>query len=382
LQNSDSGGVVIIDSSSNDVTITIPSDTNESFADGTVIWLYRDGANFAILRGESGVTLNPNEGYIQSDKTEIYIRKQAANEWVVGDLGGYQSFITATGGTVSDITVGGVDYRVHSFTTVGTSTFEVTSGGGEVDVLVVAGGGGGGGHSSASFYNDAGGGGGAGGILTGTQIVAASDFSVVVGLGGTSNSTAGSRASNGQDSSIFNLTAIGGGGGANGANGANGVSGGTGGSGGGAASGFNGGATGGSSTAGQGNDGGDVPNGTQLSGGGGGAGSVGDDATPGSATNGGSGLISFITGTSVFYAGGGAGGGSNNIDDSQTAGGSGGLGGGGEGGNNGVGGATGGATPGTPNTGGGGGGAGGFTSEVAYTGADGGSGIVIIRYRI
>jgi len=93
LQNGDSGGVVIIDSSSSDVTVTIPSDTNESFADGTVIWLYRDGANFAFLRGESGVTLNPDEGFIQSDKTEIYIRKQAANEWVVGDLNSWHKHI-------------------------------------------------------------------------------------------------------------------------------------------------------------------------------------------------------------------------------------------------------------------------------------------------
>ena len=37
--------------------------------------------------------------------------------------------ILATGGTVTDITVDGVDYRVHSFTEVGTSSFQVLRGG-------------------------------------------------------------------------------------------------------------------------------------------------------------------------------------------------------------------------------------------------------------
>ena len=49
--------------------------------------------------------------------------------------------VSATGGTETTITDGGVTYRVHTFTSSGTLT--VTSGG-DVEYLVVAGGGGGG----------------------------------------------------------------------------------------------------------------------------------------------------------------------------------------------------------------------------------------------
>ncbi len=48
----------------------------------------------------------------------------------------------ATGGTVTDTVIGGVAYRIHTFTTTGNSTFTVTRGG-EVEYLIVAGGGGG-----------------------------------------------------------------------------------------------------------------------------------------------------------------------------------------------------------------------------------------------
>jgi hypothetical protein len=47
----------------------------------------------------------------------------------------------ATGGTVTDIVVDGVPYRVHTFTTSGDL---VVTQGGEVEYLIVAGGGGGG----------------------------------------------------------------------------------------------------------------------------------------------------------------------------------------------------------------------------------------------
>jgi len=369
LQNSDSGGVVIIDSSSNDVTITIPSDTNESFADGTVIWLYRDGANFAILRGESGVTLNPNEGYIQSDKTEIYIRKQAANEWVVGDLGGYQSFITATGGTVSDITVGGVDYRVHEFTTVGTSTFEVEFGG-EVEYLVVGGGGGGGSGTA--------GGGGAGGYrssvsgeLSGGNSQAesplqaqAKTYNITVGAGGLGGLPDTREPSNGQNSSIDNeIISLGGGAGGDGDIDKSRPPGQTGGSGGGGWQYSGSSRTFGAGTAGQGFDGGNF-GGTEGGGGGGGAGQAGQDNGAG---DGGDGLESSIDGTPTYRAGGGGGG-------ASSSGGAGGLGGGAS--------STGGSNnqpSGAPNTGGGG--AGGWTYSSG-DGGDGGSGIVIIRYRI
>ena len=90
---------------------------------------------------------------------------------------GGQSFISATGGT---ITTDG-NFKVHTFTSTG--TFEIASGTGDVEYLVVAGGGGGG---QTNTFN-AGGGGGAGGFLTGTltnQTVGS--LAVEVGAGGQS----------------------------------------------------------------------------------------------------------------------------------------------------------------------------------------------------
>ena len=68
-----------------------------------------------------------------------------------GQVGSRGPKVWATGGTVT--TSGG--YRIHTFTTVGTATLTVESGG-SVEALVVAGGGGGGGGPQ---YSGIGGGG-------------------------------------------------------------------------------------------------------------------------------------------------------------------------------------------------------------------------------
>ena len=82
--------------------------------------------------------------------------------------------ITATGGTISTYTSGGITYRLHTFTSSG--TFGVSAGGGSVDYLIVGGGGGGG-------YLEAGGGGG-GYVLSGSQSVSITNYTVTVGTGG------------------------------------------------------------------------------------------------------------------------------------------------------------------------------------------------------
>ena len=263
----------------------------------------------------------------------------------------------ATGGTVTDITQGGVDYRVHTFTSDG--TFEVARGG-EVEYLVVAGGGGGG--------QDRGGGAGGGGIVSVPALaVTPQQYPVNVGgggIGGISRDFGEAAATNGGDSAVFGLTAIGGGRGGYFA-----IAAGNGGSGGGA------GGSGGSQpiglgTAGQGNNGGNRN--SNRGGGGGGFAQVGGNASSSSnrGGNGGNGSSFDITGTPVFYGGGGGGG--NGLG---GVGGSAGLGGGGKGG-----------APNEdgedaePNTGGGAGGGGRGTNR--NNGGAGGSGIVVIRYRI
>jgi mucin-19 len=232
------------------------------------------------------------------------------------------------------------------------------------DLLVVAGGGGGG--------FDTGGGGAAGGFRTATTSLGyGTSYTLTVGSGGASNTK-------GNDSSISGtglttITSTGGGqGGAQGSNGGNGGSGG--------GSGY------GSATAGtgntpstspsQGNNGGTGFNsgGNYFAGGGGGgASAVGTNAFLSGVTtnggNGGNGSASSITGTSVTYAGGGGGTGYS-LANSVVVG-TGGTGGGGAGGGNSTNG-----TNGTANLGGGGGCSGYLTS----TGAQGGSGVVIVKY--
>jgi len=85
--------------------------------------------------------------------------------------------ITATGGTVYDITIDGAKYRVHEFKTVGVSTLTVSSLGtglhpyspgnpsNSVEYLVVAGGGGGGGGGNNSTSPFAGSNGGSGIVI-------------------------------------------------------------------------------------------------------------------------------------------------------------------------------------------------------------------------
>ena len=272
--------------------------------------------------------------------------------------------IQATGGTITDVEQDGQLFRVHTFTSDG--TFEVTRGG-EVEHLIVAGGGAG--------SNSTAGGGGAGGLIyVGLErpsvqpfsSVASGVYPVVVGNGGDKGETAQSVGENGEDSSVFGLTAIGGGRGAGNTGSSSGLPALDGGSGGGGSRSTSGTdhqhPTGGSAlqpnspSGGFGNRGGNVFNNEEAAGGGG-AGEAGVDGDVG---KGGDGLQYAITGTPTFYAGGGAGSsGSNRV---------GGLGGGGD-----V------DQGGEANTGGGGGGNRGNNSQTA---AGGGSGIVIVRYRI
>jgi hypothetical protein len=224
------------------------------------------------------------------------------------------------GGTYTTYTSGGVAYALHAFTSVGTTTFSNISVIANARVLIVGGGGGGGAWG--------GGGGGAGGLISLTnQTINTASYSIVVGSGGTgaiasmgSSPYVATNSTNGNNSSAFGQTAVGGGrGGGYQFNAGNGGSGG-----GGSYSGASG-----TGTSGQGNNGGSNSIGSGS--GGGGAGTAGSNAAndPGAAGNGGDGLANDITGTSLYYAGGG-GGATNQV---SPATGLGGLGGGGNGAN-------------------------------------------------
>jgi hypothetical protein len=261
------------------------------------------------------------------------------------------------------------NYNIHSFTTVGTSTFTVPSGITiQAEVLIVAGGGGGG--------NDGGGGGGAGGIVYYPNVTfSTGSYSVIVGGGGgPGSSTNIYNGSNGGNSSVTGLTvAIGGAGGMDGhAQSYTVITGGSGGGGGHsiAPDVTNVTAPAGLGTPGQGNNGGNAYY-NSAGGGGGGAGAVGGNAASAQGGSGGTGVAYSITGTTVYYGGGGAGGSWNGVP--GTAG----LGGGGQAGGNHYSGTLQYATSGIANTGGGGGGNGFATDGLP---GSGGSGIVIIKY--
>ena len=270
----------------------------------------------------------------------------------------YIGMFTATS-TNATITYSG-NYAIHTFLTSGSFTPTTVPPGGTIDYLIVAGGGGGG----AGYA----GGGGAGGFITGILgLTSGTTYTVTVGAGGIGYPTSAgglNNGSNGGNSLITGLNAaVGGGGGGGWA-----TPGAVGGSGGGGAE-----ASGGAGIVGQGNAGGLGYNGNPNygGGGGGGAGGAGTDGTGTTGGNGGTGLPSTISGSSVYYAGGGGA----STYQGGTAG-SGGTGGGAAGGvysgvgNNAI-----------ANTGGGGGGGGWSGANTQLAGGNGGSGIVIIRYR-
>jgi len=232
---------------------------------------------------------------------------------------------SATGGNVvNQQTIGGLLYKVHIFTSSGNF---IVSSGGSLDVLVVAGGGSGG--------VDNGGGGGAGGVIDAPMTVSAQSYPIVVGDGGvqrngSQNCGDGYR---GKDSTAFGLTAKGGGAGLgwddtcpydDGESNVGGSGGGQSSSPTGANSNGSGPATqpaqsGNSGTFGYGYPGGTASSGLGYGGGGGGAGGAGLNATPTNSGRGGIGYgpvspkygtgIGFNDGTnSNMFAAGGTGG--------------------------------------------------------------------------
>jgi hypothetical protein len=291
--------------------------------------------------------------------------------------------LQATGGTETTYLSGGINYKSHTFTTVGTSQF-VSQGAGDIDVLIVAGGGGGGSWVGA--------GGGAGGVVVNSGIpITAGTYQIVVGNGGAGGINPGSytapfpASTNGQNSTAFGRTAIGGGKGGSWSGDDSTV----GGSGGGSSNqnGQKGGSQPGSASGGFGNAGGSNAGygagGPHSTSGGGGAGAAGQNTVNDTQSGaGGIGIINtFRLGTNVYYGGGGGGGmhGPGYSDSNAglgTRNGSTGGGGNGKHRNN----SLIADQAGVANTGGGGGGGGAPGNEPSYGGA-GGSGIVVIRYK-
>ncbi len=329
----------------------------------------RNGSN---IRGATNNTLLD-----KNNAGAVFIYVDGTEGWQVffdgSDADAAQIYISASGGT--ETTSG--DFKIHTFTGPGTFTVSCVAdvaANNTVSYMVVAGGG-----ASGRSY---GGGGGAGGFREykspvdsytasplngnpgGTAVtVTAQAYPITVGGGG-SKATPSAKATNGVNS-VFSTITSAGGGAAGSFSSPQPAVGENGGSGGGGADGAQPGGTGNtpSVTPAQGNNGGNghAPG---RAGGGGGATAVGANASGSGAGAGGAGATSSINGTPTARAGGGGGYG-------NEGGAAAGTGGGGAGGNPGV--------AGTANTGGGAGGTG-STPNCDMTN-NGGSGIVVIRYK-
>jgi hypothetical protein len=413
-----SGNGYFVNTTSGAITVTLPAGSA-----GDIISL----ADYAATWQTNAVTITPNGTdkiggananailatvgqsvtFVYTDSTQGWLNTMDSTSNVRGT-----AFITATGGT---ITCCG-DYKIHTFT--GPGTFCVScagnpAGSDTIEYIVVAGGGSGGG----GYY---GGGGGAGGFrfaspslaplcypakpLAGSTLtVTATGYPITVGGGGSAPTVSCVQGNNGSNSIFSTITSAGGGGGGSWGNSVADVRCGVpGGSGGGSSSVNSSGASPSNAIGGtgntppvspsQGNDGGDGginvstgPDNTAPAAGGGGALAVGQDLQPGPGAGGyggvGGGLPAAFgangqpCGSFRYYAGGGGGGGDNGTCNV------GGLGGGGAGGRYPVGGPANpvmSGTPGTVNTGGGGGGK---SGDAPFFSGNGGSGIVIIRYK-
>ena len=406
-----SGVGYFVNTTSGEITVTLPASPDA----GAVIAVKDyantfDTNNVRLARNGSNIGGNANNGILNTEGiavTLVYV--DSTQGWLITDDGLQSSapqptYITATGGT---ITTDG-NFKVHTFT--GPGTFTVCSvgdptGSNEVSYMVVAGGGAGG--RGATGSSNAGAGGGAGGFREGKTPqctytasplvctsgsnngipVTAQGYPIVIGAGGSAPpwpanfpTLTPAASGNGSPSSGLGITSTAGGGGASRTQPSQ-FSGAPGGSGGGSHPGGSGGV--GNTppvSPSQGNPGGiqNAPVATASSAGGGGATTAGANftsPTPSTkGTDGGAGATTSINGTPTAFAGGGGGGSGGCVPNPAQAG-AGGAGGGGTGsGNN-----QGNNTAGTTNTGGGGGGGGGQNPGSA--GQNGGSGIVIIRYK-
>ena len=397
----ESGKGYFVNTTSGAVTVTLPAspsagsivavkDYARTFNTNALTF----GRNSSKMDGETENSIIDTQGasitliFVDSTKGWQSINDDATNKLGI-------SFTCATGGTKS--TVG--CYSVHTFTSPGTFTVNSVGTDNTVEYIVVAGGGGGGANR--------GGGGGAGGLryaapdlapltypakpLTASALaVTATGFPITVGAGGTAGNPPTTDAGQGADSVFSTITSAGGGRGGRANTNSPGANGG---SGGGASDDDGAGGTGGTGNTppvspAQGTNGAPAPAAFGAGGGGGAisAGSCGPNPNGGGAGGAGAGFPNAFgtsgqnCGSFYYFAGGGGGGGRDNANGTPGAGG---LGGGGRGG---VGTSP---VPGcqqkdgaaaTANTGGGGGGGG--NNGGPCKGAAGGSGIVIIRYKI
>lgn len=183
-------------------TITV---NNSIFTVGDVIQVANKGAGTCTITAGVGVTINTSGSLALAQYGGGYLLALSASTFTFFNLGGGSAYGTATGGSSSSITVGGVNYTLLTFTSTGTLT--VTKAG-FFDYCLIGGG------SGTSYF--AGGvrpsGGGGGGAVSVGSIYLSANQTVTIGAGG--SFTAWATASEGGNttlgaSSPFNPLAVG-----------------------------------------------------------------------------------------------------------------------------------------------------------------------------
>ena len=204
-----------INTTSNACVVTLPASAT---AGDTIEFL-----DYARKWGTNSVTLEQGllkyQGYTQAaGKPAVYSKDgthitlvyvDATQGWIptIDDDVSIESDppITATGGTITTYTSGGINYKVHTFLT---STNFVVTAGGAMDIFMVGGGGGGSGYHA--------GGGGAGGLIecpAASNTISPATYAIVVG--GASTQGVLVPGGQGNDTTGFGETCNGGGFGGN-----------------------------------------------------------------------------------------------------------------------------------------------------------------------
>jgi hypothetical protein len=98
-------------------TVTVPLNSTVAFPIGSVVYINRVNSGSLTLAAEGGVTLTKTGAFAQNE--EIYVRKRNTDSWIVVDS---PATFTATGGSISNAD----GRKIHTFTTVGSSTFDVS----------------------------------------------------------------------------------------------------------------------------------------------------------------------------------------------------------------------------------------------------------------
>jgi hypothetical protein len=99
-------------------TVTVPNDSTVNFPVGAVVYINKVGSGTVTLAAAGGVSLSKTGNLGSSE--ELYIRKRAANTWIVVDIPKNPS--ATTSGTVSQSSTGA--YTVQTFTGAGSLTVQ------------------------------------------------------------------------------------------------------------------------------------------------------------------------------------------------------------------------------------------------------------------